>query len=235
VTFVSLSTARFTTGQLDCWATTRAPARLPPVIYGHGAGGNATELAGALGLTAVPPFVQALTRIGFTVVAATFTNTWGNATTLARLGDALGYARTNLGAHPTAAPIIFGISHGACLLRWHQANSARAALLALPAIDWEALRTADTLGLQDDISIAHGVTYPTPLPAGVNPAQNTASYTNLPMRIYYSTNDDVSVNVAAFASATGATLISLGALGHTNTAVAAIPVTDVVAFIASYA
>lgn len=228
----SLSGSRFTSGQPDFYAVPRVPIGYPALIYGHGAGADASEAGGAFGLSAVPPLIQALADHGFIVVVPTEPGLWGNATSRSRQSDAWAYAKTSASAS-AANPVGVWLSHGAaCGLNWHRVTQqCAAAVLILPAVDLEAIRTADTLSLRSSIDAAHGVTYPASLPAGVNPAQNTGAFTNLPTQIWYSSDDAVSANVTDFGTAVGAEMHNLGALGHTNAAIAAVDIASVVSFI----
>lgn len=230
--FTSLSSGRFTSGRLDYYAGSRVTIGRPGLLYGHGAGADASEAGGAFGLSAVPPLLQALATHGFVVGVPTITGLWGNANCRTYTSDAWTWVKNNRSAS-TANPVLLGISHGApSLLNWHRVTqTCAAAVLILPAIDMEDIRTNDTLSLRAEIDTAHGVTYPTSLPAGVNPAQNTSNYTNLPQQIWYSSDDAVSNNVTTYGSAVSAEMHNLGALGHTNAAVAAVDIASVVSFI----
>lgn len=233
----SLSGSRFTSGQPDFHATSRVRIGRPVVLANvHGAGGDASGAGGAAGLTSVPPLVQALGRAGFVVVTCTQTNLWGNATSRSRQSDAVTYGRGTLGG--SADPVVaLGISHGApCGLLWH-ANSgpAACAVLIAPAVDLEDIRTNDTMSLRAAIDAAHGVTYPAALPNGVNPAQNTSLYEDLPQQIWYSTTDAVSNGVTTYGTAVGAEMHATGSQAHGDAIIAAVDVAAVVAFIEAHA
>lgn len=61
-----------------------------------------------------------------------------------------------------------------------------------------------------------------------NPADNPASFTAFPILIAYSTDDPVctAATVTAFGAAAGATMVNLGAVGHTTAGLSAQTVID---------
>jgi predicted alpha/beta hydrolase family esterase len=227
-----------TTSQLDTYFKPRIRnTSLPPTLYLHGAGGNAAEAVGAGGLDAVRTLLREVAAVGYNITTPTATQLWGNSTAISRTTDAITWNRSNLGS--TNNPVvIIGASHGGtCALRYISDNpgDVACAVLVIPAVDMEDIRNTDVLGLRDDIDAAWGVTYPAPLPAGANPAQNTADYLGVPLQIWYATDDPVCSpsSVTAFATATGAEIHSVGNLGHSNAAIAAVDTQQVIDFIAA--
>lgn len=226
----SLHTGRFTSGVLDAVVQPRVRRSNPlsPVVYLHGVASNASEAVGNL-TPAVRPILAELARRR-TVVAPTAVGNWGNATGMARLNAALS-AAVSFGAS-SDPPVLVGVSHGAAWAVKAAAEMTVAKLvLLIPAIHMQQLRVDDPPGLNIRawIDSAFGVTYPAALPAGAE--SYTKDISGTPTLIYHAPDDPVSVDVATFASNNGADLRSLGNLGHTNAAVAAVPISDVASFV----
>lgn len=232
---ISLSSGRFTSGIVDAFASPAVSAGAPIVIYGHGAGGNGTEIGNGFGLTSIPPIIQALVKAGFLVIAPTATEQWGNSVTKTRYNDALTWARTVLKASDDP-PSGVGASHGCPSLLNYSLDYPLTCMVGLiPAIDLQAIRVANTGGLRTSIDNAFGVVYPADLPAGANPTVETEALSSLPMNIWYSdpASDAFSENVPAFITATGAEGHNVGMLGHTNASILAAPPSEIVDFIKS--
>lgn len=232
----SLSTGRATLGQNDSFLTPRVRNSNVPVAYLHGAGSDASEAVGNL-TPAVRTVLYEVAASGYTITSPSMPQTWGNPTSISRINDVISWNRTGLGSNSDPV-VLIGASHGgACALRYISENpgDVACAVIIIPAVDMEEIRTTDALGLRDDIDAAWGVTYPAALPAGVNPAQNTADYLGVPLQIWYADNDAVcsASSITTFGAATGAEMHSVGNLGHSNAAIAAVDTSQVVAFIAA--
>ena len=158
---------------------------------------------------------------------------WGNATHQTRITD----ARTALIASPGAINGKVYLSAGsmgaAAALNWAKANPTlvQAISLAIPAIDLQDIHANNRGSYAAQIAAAWGGGAPAD---ANNPADNAASFTSIPIKIWYSTDDPVctAATVTAFASAAGATAVSLGAQGHSA---AGIPTADVIDFYADNA
>lgn len=237
MTASSTGTARITAGQTDAYRIPHNRGNLPALIYFHGVTGNASEMLGGAGVPSARLLVRALVLAGWPVVSVSMPVTWGNATTLSRYDSALTFARTAaIGAHASKPPVLLGVSHGTtCALTVAYNRTVAAVAGILPAVDLQAIRVADTLSLRAGIDSAWGVTYPTALPAGADPATHTAQLSAVPQRLFYSSDDAVSVNLSTYATATGASIVNLGALGHTDTAVAAVNPPSLSAHISQFA
>lgn len=138
---------------------------------------------------------------------------WGNSTIRTNMSTLKTNAQVSLFA--SGKVHLMGISAGAtCALNWAKANPTlvQSILLIVPAVDIQDIYDNWPGGLQDSISSAYGGR---PSDAN-NPADNTASFTSFPIQIYYSTTDTVCTpaTITAFASGTGAELVSMGAMGH---------------------
>lgn len=211
---------------------------LPLVVYCHAVGGNALEAStGGVSLPAMPALLRYLTRVGYYVVSATMPATWGNATSQTRLANLISWAKANLRVDSGAVHLI-GTSHGAVnSLRWAADNPAgwRSWSGFVPVIDMDDVRAGDLGGLRAGIDAAHSVTYPAALPVGVNPASRSADVTGRPLRAWAASDDAIARPgpLATWAAATGATVTNVGALGHTDAAVAAIDPQALLAHIAA--
>jgi hypothetical protein len=233
----SLSTGRATAALLDTVTVPRIRVSRAPVIYLGGAASDASE---AMGANASAPsarrVVEQVADHGFTVVSPTVTTLWGNSTCASRINDALTLARSATWGATSGKAILIGSSHGvACTLNYAVANPTLVAAIVgiIPAVDLEAIRTSDVMSLRAGIDTAWGVVYPAALPTAAQPPSNVAALSAIPTLLFYATNDTVSENVVTFAGNIGATLISLGALGHTDAAIAAVPVTRILNFLDS--
>lgn len=222
----SLGTGRSTATLRDAYLTSRIRRSNRPVIYLGGAGSDATEAVGGI-VPAVRPILYALAKAGFTVVSPTVTQTWGNATTLSRTDDVLDWARGSLGCTDDP-PVLVGASHGGACAASYALNRDVACFIGLiPAVDVNYLREENVLGLRTAMDTALGVTYPTPAPTLLNPVENNPG---CPTQLWYAPDDPVSVGIVDYAADIGAELNSVGNLGHSNGAIAAIDIDAVVSF-----
>lgn len=189
-------------------------------IYAAGGGGTETSWQGG---TATNPNEagQAIESAcdrpnwqpGYRVVTFAPEWTWGNDTAITRISDLWTYAQANHGFSASKVHL-FGVSMGGpCVLNWAKANPTKVASIALclPAVDIQDI---------EDNGRATTISVPAPSTAFGNarpdnahtPARNAASFSGMPMKIWYSTNDTVCVpsTVTTFAAGCGATLQSLG-------------------------
>lgn len=230
-TWSSLSVGRATSGQRDAVVATRVHRATRPVIYLAGVASDAGEAVPTSVVASVAPLLRYLVaEIPLNVIAPTVTATWGNATTTSRIDDVLAWARAT-GVATDEPPILIGASHGgACALTYARTHEVACVVGLIPAVDLEAIRVSNTLSLRASIDAAWGVTYPAALPAGADPSQNDPG---CPVQIWYATDDAVSENVVSYASAISADLHSVGALGHSDAAIAAVDEQEVLAFVES--
>lgn len=235
----SLASDRATVGQVDAYLAPFDRVARNPVVWCHGKDGDASQAVGVL-VPSQKPILSRLTDYGLTVVAPSTGNTWGNATGRMRVADVLTWART-LGA--TSGPVIrLGTSHGACAcLQSGLANLSDTACIVLfePTLDLQYVREQDTVegnaGLRASIDTAWAVAYPAALPTDASPLDIADDLANIPIQLWYATDDDISHGYDTFAAAHGNTeLHNLGALGHTDAALAAVDATVVAEFINTY-
>lgn len=227
------SSDRFTSGVADdvtvfprVWRTGRA------VIYCHSASMTGGEALGIGQLPAVRGVIFDVLEasVGGGVVAPSLAQLWGTATALGRVDDALDWIRST-GRATDDPPILIASSMGTTTaLTWAASRGAAAVIGMIPALDLQAIRELPETTLQTSIDTAYGVTYPESLPPGANPADGNPG---CPVQLWYATDDAVSANVDGYASSVGADLNSVGALGHTSTAIAAVDTGAVVEFINS--
>lgn len=232
----SIATGRMTATFLDAFFVPRIRKDLPPVLYMHGAGGDATEGFGS-GTSGVPSSGQLLSFLadeGFACACPTATLTWGNATSMTRMANAVTWLRSNAGAS-SAGPIVIGASMGAlCALNYAAANTVSAVIGMIPLVDLTYFRDNNLLAQQASINTAHGTTGTNPLPAGADPNLNIAAYSGKAIQLWPSTDDDVSHNYSSFSTAVSADLHTVGALGHSGAAMAAANSATILSFIRSH-
>lgn len=222
----SVATGRLTASQTDAIFLPHHPDRdLPAVVYLHGNAGSGSDA-----LVFGTDVLARLAGLGFVCVAPTAAHNWGNATGDSRIDDAVTAARAR-GASGRP-PVFVADSHGApWALTYATDHPVTCVVARVPAIDLQAIRVADTLSLRASIDLGWGVTYPAALPAAANPAVHTTELAQVHQQLWYASDDAVSANVATYATAVGADLRSVGALGHTAAAIAAADADAMVRFI----
>jgi hypothetical protein len=227
-------------GGTGLWDTTLNPQRRigrPPLAYLHGAANNPTELLGAVLPSIEPMMVQIADRDGFEVGCPWRTQLWNNQLDRDRITATLTYLRTTWGAAADPGALVGASMGGASGVGYPQAFPAAVtcSVIIMPALDLDWLWTNDYLGARAPISTAHGVVWSpgAVLPAGVNPILSPPA---VPTQLWLPNNDGFGTNVADWAS-DHADLVEfhdLGAVGHTDAAVAAVDDDLVRAFIARH-
>lgn len=221
----SLSTGRITTSVADAIVTPRW-YRTPRhgAVYSHG--GNGVPSYIGLG-SGSKHFIQLARDYGI-VTAGNLHGSlpWGNATAQSRARASKTYLHSTHNV-PTGPVIAIGVSMGtANSLRWaaDHPSEVMAVISFLPAFDLDDIRDNDRMSSQDTIDTAWGVTYPDPLPAGANPALRQDELIDLPILMFYATNDQfipTSIVTDWVADMPNASAHSVGALDHTDAAIAA--------------
>jgi pimeloyl-ACP methyl ester carboxylesterase len=158
-----------------------------------------------------------LSAYGYGMLAASVTmgSTWGNASIRADVSQLVANMRG--GVWPDGKVHLFGVSMGGVTAyNWAIRNIEKVASICtvLPVIDMQSIYDRDPiLFMKASISAAHGGRPPD----SENPASSPRALGRVPNRIYYSTDDTVTpaAETTAFASAIGAELVSMGAVGHT--------------------
>lgn len=233
----SIMTGRATAGVLDAVAAPRHRVGRPPVIHLNGVNGNGAQPWTVNG--GMLAIIKALVANGFVVISPTVSAFWGNAAGEQRVDDALAWARAEFGCSDEPG-ITLGASHGAgSSLRYmmNHPDHVACAVTIIPAGDFQALRDTDplALGLRASIDTAYGVVYPAALPAGTNPADRAADLAGKPIQMWKASDDPVSVNMDTFcAQLSDCELHNVGATGHTETSIAAVPPQAVVDFVQAH-
>jgi pimeloyl-ACP methyl ester carboxylesterase len=202
-----------------------------PVVYCHGAGGDGREGTGYGGLDAVRGIHRRFVEYHHPVATPTQTHTYGNTASDAAITAAIAATRA-AGINAQGDAVLFGASHGAtCALHYAWAHPAdvAAVIVCIPLLGLQAARVANTLGLRPNIDAAWGVTYPAALPANADPVSLVCP---VPVFLWYSSNDAITTQSGSLttwqAANPGATVTNVGALGHSNASIAAVPTDTVV-------
>lgn len=201
------------------------------VIHCHGYTGRATSYLSA----AFKREPRALARAGFWNFCADLAgDPFG-----APLGDdAMDDADAELGLYTepdSLVSLVCGSMGALTGLNWYRLNPLAVSAIALiiPALDLEDLH--DNRGLDAAIEAPNAFGSEAAYLAAIaerSPIENAADFQDVPIRIYYSSDDPICLPVIceAFAEATNAELVSLGAIGHNATTLDA---RDIVSFIRS--
>lgn len=253
LTSISSGSGRVQASETDLWIRPSRGFQFGSrrgVLYAHQ--GTASGLAPIdyTNFAGTARLLDAIAGYGYVVASQDLGGTahWGNTTAQARVGatDSWLLASTAAGAS-TADRIAVGISMGgAAAVNYfgkspgHVADLA-ALVLILPALNLDFYYQNDTGSARAPIETAWGITYPTALPANADPQTNMAliAAATIPTRIYFASDDPIqdsamaTANLAALGG-NGST-VNLGALGHTDAAIAAIDKPDLIAWLQSVA
>lgn len=152
------------------------------------------------------------------------TNTWGNSTAVARVASAVAYLRSTW--DQDGPVVLVGISMGTLsAMAYTLANPTEVAAVAavIPALDLNDLKV--NRGLAGAIDPAYGGTYNNATDGPThNPVLFAASLPAIPIQLWTASDDAVCVDSTADAFVTArpqTTRVDLGALGHSDAAVAA--------------
>lgn len=239
----SYETGKYTTGQAHVLIQPVQPVlNRRPIIYSHGAGSQALGAKGSNGYGTART-LSSLADLGYVILApdlGTETANFGNDDDAMPAFDAAYDYLVTLGFIDDGDPIhLLGTSMGnVTQLRWAHANPGKVEAIAgiIPAYDLEAAREENEAN-RALIDAAWDVTYPDPLPEGANPADLLDDLIgNVYWTGWYASNDLASFvdGPQVLAAALGGEAVSLGALGHTDAARAAVPVRDVAGFFAAH-
>ena len=165
--------------------------------------------------------IRGLTEHGIPVLACQLGgDLWGNATHLTRIGQAKAYAQSTWGFKAGAVHLI-GVSMGAAgAVRYAAANPTHAAAVVslIGALDLQDIHANNRGSSAASIASAWGGSAPSD---ANNPADNAASYADLNLKLWASTDDATCLYSIAetFSTAAGAELQSIGAVGHSVSSV----------------
>lgn len=141
---------------------------------------------------------------------------WGNSTQRTNMSTLKTNAQTSLFA--AGKVHLMGASAGGlAALNWAKNNPTlvQSISLVIPVIDVQYVHTNNIGGFASEINTAYGGA-----PADADcPAKYAANLAGIPIKIWYSTDDTytLAATTTTFASASGATAVSMGAIAHSWT------------------
>lgn len=235
----SHGSGRYAASEQDVYLSQPGVAGVRGVIYCHGAGGSATNCRDYTNIGELHLINAIAQQFPVLCVDAGGAQAWGNATAVARVGDAVTYLQGTLGAK-SGTVLLVGASMGALTAsNYAKANPSKVGCVVgiIPVVDLNDMVTNNRGGLAANINTAYGTYSEATHGATYNPATYAASFTT-PTRLFYASDDTTAIPgaVTAFDTAcAAASATSLGALGHTQAAVAATPISTVLDFLATYA
>lgn len=213
------------------------PGTVTGVVWCHGVGGNALY-AKDLSKVGAWPLFHALAEKFMIVSADLGGDTWGNATANTRVGQAITYLQAQ-GAKAGKVALV-GLSMGAVVaLNYAREFPGNVSCVAaiIPVVDIEDVRANNRSGLAASINAAHGGAYDQATMGATRNPVTFASTLNLPVKIWNASDDTTALasRVAAFdAAAPNCDVVSLGALGHTEAAIAAATPSDVISWLQAH-
>jgi pimeloyl-ACP methyl ester carboxylesterase len=233
---------RYATAEQDVHVASLAGLRggVRGVVYCHGAARDATSCRDYTNYGTLHLVNALAEHFPVLSVDAGGPLAFGNATAVARVGDAVSHLQGTLNA-TSGTVLLVGASMGALsCLNYAKAHSEKVAAVVgvIPALDLNDIVVNDRAGLGPSVDAAYGGAYSEATHgATYNPATYAATFTT-PTRLYYASDDTTAIPgaVTAFDTACGvASAVSLGALGHTEAAIDAAPRDSIVQFLAQYA
>jgi pimeloyl-ACP methyl ester carboxylesterase len=236
--FSTYASGRTQTGEYD-WSM------LPPryakngtsrgVIYCHGATQTATGLGSGPTLNEVA-LLRTIAQY-FPVVASDVGGplTWGNSAAMTAISAAKTYLESSLGARTDGVLLVGHSMGGGNAYDWYQQHPTlvKAMVGVSPVSDLQAFYAANRGSYQAGIGTALGVTYPTPVPASADPNQTYSNLIGKPIKVYYGSSDLTVLpsEVTSLATKIGATAVNVGAYGHGEATLGALPLPDLMAFL----
>jgi pimeloyl-ACP methyl ester carboxylesterase len=224
-----------TGGPVTAWGH---PGTVGGVIFCHGVGGT-YAYSRDITKTGAYPLYDTLCNNFLTIAPQLGGDTWGNSTGNTRVGQAKTYLQTTEVAKSGKIAIV-GLSMGAIVaLNYTREFPTNVACVVgiIPVIDIEDIRANNRSGLAAGINTAYGGSYVEATQGSTRNPSTYASTMSVPTKLWYASDDATALasKVTAYASAaTNVTTVSVGALGHTEAAIAAATITDIVAFINTY-
>ena len=220
----------------------RQTSRPVLLVPGHAASSAlcAAEYADLTNTPHQAALARALADAGFACFAPNADgNTWGNDTAITRIGEAKSYLQSTLGAQSGPVALV-GISMGAgAMMAWARANKASVACIVgiLPVSDLGDIVTNNRSGLASNVNAAYsGVYSDATYGATHNPTKFASQLAGIPAQFWYATDDTTVIpsTVTGVASAIGGVDLHTITGGHTDTAVGAVNVSAVAAFLAAH-
>jgi predicted alpha/beta hydrolase family esterase len=181
------------------------------MVYGHGTEDSLPNLDDAFG------YLDPIHDAGF--VTAQLDDTpclWGNSTVRTNL-DTLNASIADL--VDTGSVHLFGASAGGtAVLNWAKANATlvRSIALVIPCVNVQGVHAENRGGFAAEVTTAYGGAPPD----AENPLDFAADLSGIPIKMWVSETDTITTMAEskAFAEASGAELVNMGAQGHLFTA-----------------
>lgn len=220
----------------------KADGTVPAVIFCHGYSQDETTPY----LSQLTGQVPLLNRLAdkYPVVVGSQGSTaglWGNDTMMTFISNTRTVMQGATVGAKAGKVILVGVSMGGLgILNWAKANPTLVAgvIIIIGVIDPEDIRANDRGGLAAALNTQYGGLYvDSTQKANKNPAYmaTQGAYTNIPIQIWYDTNDLIIPQsiTTTFATNNGANtnIYSVGALGHTEAAVQAVNLDTMMAFV----
>jgi pimeloyl-ACP methyl ester carboxylesterase len=211
------------------------------VVYCHGAGGGALSASDPVKSAGEWALVRGIAE-HYPVVVADLGGpfTFGNARAVARVDDARRYLQDQWGAAPGPVGLVGASMGGVVALNYAATHRAQvlAAVGVVPVSDLHDLYARNAGGLTPRIAAAWDLTAGDPLPAGADPTRNAAELVGIPYDAWYAGDDTVvpASTVLRLVSLMGpaARARGVGRLGHTQAAIGAASVPDILGFLATH-
>jgi pimeloyl-ACP methyl ester carboxylesterase len=191
----------------------RRDGTLPAVICAHSRGATHTQFDNAIHRR----LARNLPVFGGDVGGTT---SWGNPTSVTRMGDLKTYAQGVVWGAKSGAVYVYGGSMGgAVACNWARQNiaSVKALALAGPILDLDDFHDQNLGGFQAEINTAYtdSATFESLVPTH-SPFAYAAALASLPIKVWYSTGDELALpaKVTSFASTTGAQTEVIGSGAH---------------------
>lgn len=157
--------------------------------------------------------MREITARGIPVASIGTLDTWGNAA----IRTSMSTLRTNAQAteFKSGKVHLLGMSAGGlCVLNWAKNNPTlvQSIVLVAPVLDVQAVHSENRGGYASAVNTAYGGVPPD----ADNPVDYATDLDGIPIRVYYSTTDDITLEAEtlAFIADSGAEGVSMGAIGH---------------------
>lgn len=189
-------------------------ASQPGILYAHGHGD-------ATGIELLNPgYTYDLAAKGAIFSGGYAGYAWGNDASLAFMDSGKTYLQGELGAKAGGVYLIGGSGGAITVCNWARAHlsSVKAIALNIGPPNIEIMRSTNRGGYQAEIEAAYGgnAAWQAARPTH-NPVEFASVFNGvIPIKMWYSTDDPtvLPAEVQAFATAAGAELVSMGAIGH---------------------
>jgi hypothetical protein len=181
----------------------------------------------------------AMAGVGIPTITCDFGgNSWANDATMTAITNAWTTLKAAFPAMRTDKVCLLGGSMGGgAVARWSQLNPSSTACVVglIPAFDLR-YEFENIPGIAPAFRTAWGMGGADPFPATADNAANYAAAAGIPLLAGYASNDTTvpPAPIVAYAQSVGGTAINLGALGHTDAAIGAMPHDTVAQFLVAH-